>query len=568
MMMRSFTLLITVMLTCCSATAQTRNLSGNADGSGKGLPISRMSADFLYLAAAQAMENGNPSLAINFLKALAKKDPDAVLPRLQLAKLLLQNGHTPEAKAPVQELLSMSDLSPDNRDIVRMLQVQILVLDKKHDQAIQSLQTMLRDKPDNYPVRLMLVRLLTATDRLSDAQRSIADGLKNGRHPQLYHIQAQLYIREGQFDKAEQSLKTLMQLEPDESGPVLMFSQLALRLKKPVKAENLLRHHLLKHPEALGVSNALGRLLVEQKRSKEAIAIYEDIAKRTGGNADVLIALGLLHFQNQNFEQAAVAFRKALKQRKDSRAGFYLAASLESLGQQDKARELYQQIQKDDENFAEAQLRMAAIDLREERIDAALAILHQLIRNKPQMADAYSLLSAALMRKKAYRQLLEETESALSLNNLPVQVLFNRAAAFEGLKQYSEAAGQIKRLFTIEPENIEALNFLGYLYAEQGVQLDEAEKLIRRALKQRPDNGYYLDSLAWVHYQRAEYDKALAVQREAVGLVPNDPVMHEHMGDILWKSGRADDARSNWKEAIRLGHEDSRGIQKKIDKGL
>jgi len=568
MMMRSFTLLIAVLLTCCTATAQTKNLDGNTDSGEKGLPISLMSADFLYLAAVQAMENGNPSLAIDFLKALASKDPDAVLPRLQLVALLLQSGHAAEAKAPVQELLSMPDLSSDNRNTVRMLQVQILVLDDKQDQAIQSLQAILRGTPDNYPARLMLVRLLTAGKRIADAQRSIADGLKNGQHPQLYHIQAQLYIREGQFKKAEQSLKTLMQLEPDESGPVLMSSQLALRLKKPVKAENLLRHHLLKHPEALGVSNALGRLLVEQKRSKEAIAIYEDIAKHTGGNADVLIALGLLHFQNQNFEQAAVAFRKALKQRKDSRAGFYLAASLESLGQQDKARELYQQIQKDDENFAEAQLRMAAMDLREERIDASLAILRQLIRNEPQRADAYSLLSAALMRKKAYRQLLEETESALSLNNLPVQVLFNRAAAFEGLKQYSEAAGQIKRLFTIEPGNIEALNFLGYLYAEQGVQLDEAEKLIRRALKQRPDNGYYLDSLAWVHYQRAEYDKALAVQREAVGLVPNDPVMHEHLGDMLWKSGKTDEARATWKDAIRLGHEDRRSMQNKIDKGL
>jgi len=149
-----------------------------------------------------------------------------------------------------------------------------------------------------------------------------------------------------------------------------------------------------------------------------------------------------------------------------------------------------------------------------------------------------------------------------------VQLLFNRAAAFEGLKQYNEAAGQIKKLFTIEPDNIEALNFLGYLYAEQGVQLDEAEKLIRRALKEHPDNGYYLDSLAWVHYQRAEYDKALAVQREAIGLVPNDPVMREHLGDMLWKSGKLDEARATWKDAIKLGHEDRRSMQNKIDKGL
>jgi len=172
------------------------------------------------------------------------------------------------------------------------------------------------------------------------------------------------------------------------------------------------------------------------------------------------------------------------------------------------------------------------------------------------------------MRKKAYTELLAETEAALSLDDVQVQLLFNRAAAFEGLRQYNEAAGQIKKLFTIEPNNIEALNFLGYLYAEQGVQLDEAEQLIRRALKAQPDNGYYLDSLAWVHYKRAEYDKAVAVQLEAIGHVPDDPVMHEHLGDMLWKSGKQDEARATWKDAIKLGHEDRRSMQNKIDKGL
>jgi len=568
MMMRGFALLMAVMLSCCSATAQTKNTGGKNDASGKSASIALMNTDFLYLAAMHAMEDGNPSLAASFLKVLIGKDPDAVLPRMQLAELFLRAGQAEEARQPVQELLSMPDLSPDRLNAVRMMQVQILVLDGNQDQAIESLQAMLRANPDDYPVRLMLVRLLSAAKRYADAQRSIADGLKNGKHSQLYHIQAQLYIRENKFDKAERSLKTLMRLEPDESGPVLMASQLALRLNKPVKAENLLRHHVLDHPEALGVSNALGRLLVEQNRGNEAIAIYEDIAERTGGNEDVLIALGLLHYQTGDFEQAAIAFRKVLSQGENPRAGFYLAACLESLGQHEKARTLYRDIKNSDENFASAQLRMAAIDLREERLDASLLTLRQLIRNEPKMADAYSLLSAVLMRKKAYRQLLEETEPALSLKDVPVQLLFNRAAAFESQKQYSKAAGQIKKLFTIEPDNIEALNFLGYLYAEQGVQLDEAEQLIRRALKAQPDNGYYLDSLAWVHYKRAEYDKAVAVQREAINHVPDDPVMQEHLGDMLWKSGKTDEARSTWKNAIKLGHEDIRGIQKKVDKGL
>jgi len=567
MMKRSISLLAFFFLTCCAATAQTSR-SGIAPDGAEDIPISRMDVDFLYLAASRAMEDDNAPLAIGFLKAIAEKDAEAVLQRLQLAEILLQNGRAAEAREPVQQLLDMPELSVEDRNSVRMFQVQILILDNKAEQAIHNLQAILYDAPDTYPARLMLIRLLTAGKHYEDAHQAIAEGLQSGEHPQLYHIQAQLFIHEGALDKAEQALNTLIKLEPDESGPALMLSQLALRQGKPVKAENVLRHHLAGHPDALGVSNALGRMLVEQKRGAEAIAVYEDIAERTGGNVDVLTALGLLHYQQGDYDKAADTFRRVLKEHDDPRARFYLAACFESLGQGEKAKDIYQRIKSSDENFAEAQLRMAAMDLRADRTDAALVTLRQLIRSEPKMAGAYTVLSAALMRQKAYKELLSETDPALSLDDVQVQLLFNRAAAFEGLKQYNEAANQIKKLFTLEPDNIEALNFLGYLYAEQGVRLDEAEQLIRRALKERPDNGYYLDSLAWVHYQRAEYDKALTVQRQAIDHVPNDPVMHEHLGDILWKNGQTEQARSTWRDAIKLGHEDSRSMQNKIDKGM
>jgi len=561
-----------IMLTSCMATAQVKDVANGASGKNSGKNhapvISHMSPEFLYLAASQAIEDGNPALAIGFLKAVSDKDEQAVLPRLQLAELLMQSRRFDEAKTYINTLLAMHDLATKQRTKAQMLNVQLLVQSGKQDKAINNLYNMLKSTPTSYPLRLMLVRLLTGEHRLAEAHRAIQDGLKNQQHPQFYHIDAQIYIREGMLKKAEESLKALIKIEPDASGPVLMYSQLVLRQKKPVKSENILRHFLVRHPEALGVSNALGRLLVAQGRSKEATRVYEEIAERTGGDPGVLIALGLLHYQQKAFAKAAADFRKLLSQQKDARATFYLAASLESLGKQKEPRKLYQSIEPGDGNYTDAQLRLAALDLRIDDSDNAIRILHALIRRKPEVGQAYGLLSAALMHKKAYRQLIEETEPALGLANIPTQLLFNRAAAFEGLKQYPQATGQIKQLFNIEPDNIEALNFLGYLYAEQGIHLDEAETLIRRALDKRPDNGYYLDSLAWVHFQRAEYGKALNVQNKAVALVPDDPVMREHLGDILWKNGKTDEARSAWKKAVKLGHDSSRRMQQKISKGM
>ncbi len=557
-----------MMLSSCMATAQVKGHQQHAAASDNSRSISHMDPEFLYLAASQAIESGNPSLAIGFLKALVEQDEQAVLPRLQLAELLLQSGRADEARTYIKDLLSMPDIAAEYRNKVQLLNVRILVRDGKQDMAINKLQDMLRSTPDAYPLRLMLVRLLSREKRFAEAHRSIQDGLKSHLHPQLYHIDAQLYIQQGKLGKAEKSLKSLIKIEPDAVGPVLMYSQLVLRQKKPVKAENLLRHFLVRHPESLSANNALGRLLVDQGRSKEATRVYEEIAERSGGNPDVLIALGLLYFQQQSFAKAATSFRKALKQRKDARAIFYLAASVESLGDKGAARKLYAKLKQGDENFIAAQLRMTALDLLANRNDTAIKTLHNIIRSNPNVSQAYTLLSAALMRKKAYKQLIEETEPALALSKIPTQLLFNRAAAFEGLQQFNQAAGQIKQLFSIDPNNIEALNFLGYLYAEQGIRLNEAEKLIRRALDKRPDNGYYLDSLAWVHFKRSEYAKALIVQRKAVDIVPDDPIMREHLGDILWKSGKTAEARSAWKKAVQLGHDSSHLMQQKIDQGM
>jgi tetratricopeptide (TPR) repeat protein len=359
-----------------------------------------------------------------------------------------------------------------------------------------------------------------------------------------------------------------LRLEPGQPGPVLMYSGLELHQGKQAEAEAVLRKFLKSHPESLSVSNALGRLLVEQKRGKEAIAVYKDIARRTHDDPNVLTALGLLYYQEKDYKHAAGTFRKMLTQGKDKRAAFFLAASLEALGRNDEARKLYQGIKNNDPNFTEAQLRMAVMDLRDGRTDAAIATLRQLIRNHPEMPEAYSLLSVGLLRNKAYQKLLDETAPALSLKRVQVPLLFNRATAFEELKQYNKSADTIKRLFTIDPENAEAMNFLGYLYAEQGIHLDEAERLVRHALKIDPKNGYYLDSLAWVHYKKAEYAKALAVQRRAIKQVPRDAVMLEHLGDILWESGKPKQARATWEQSIKLGNPDRKHVQEKIDKGL
>ena len=97
-----------------------------------------------------------------------------------------------------------------------------------------------------------------------------------------------------------------------------------------------------------------------------------------------------------------------------------------------------------------------------------------------------------------------------------------------------------------------------------GINLDEAEQLIRKALEHKPGDGYITDSLAWVYYKRGQYEKALPLLEQASSLVPDDPVILEHLGDVCAKLGLTEKARQSYRQAIENGHTDKAAIEKKL----
>jgi tetratricopeptide (TPR) repeat protein len=100
------------------------------------------------------------------------------------------------------------------------------------------------------------------------------------------------------------------------------------------------------------------------------------------------------------------------------------------------------------------------------------------------------------------------------------------------------------------------LNYLGYTWAEMGVRLDEAESLIQEALKIEPNDGFYIDSLGWVYYQKGDYNQAVELLERAVEITVDDPTIIEHLADAYEKAGKADRAVSRYREALKKTKED------------
>jgi tetratricopeptide (TPR) repeat protein len=125
-----------------------------------------------------------------------------------------------------------------------------------------------------------------------------------------------------------------------------------------------------------------------------------------------------------------------------------------------------------------------------------------------------------------------------------------RGAMYEREKNYDEAEKAFRTVLEGDPENAGALNYLGYMFADRGIRLEEAQQLISKALDLDPDNGAYQDSLGWVYYRLNKLDQAADQLRLAVDKVGKDPTVHDHLGDVYFKQGKIKEAIQQWETSI------------------
>jgi Flp pilus assembly protein TadD len=132
---------------------------------------------------------------------------------------------------------------------------------------------------------------------------------------------------------------------------------------------------------------------------------------------------------------------------------------------------------------------------------------------------------------------------------------FTLGALYDEAKDRDASMAEMRRAIELNPQNAAALNYLGYTFADMGVQLDEAEDLIRRAIALDPNDGFYVDSLGWVYYQRGEYQKAVEELEHALELAGEDPTISEHLGDAYRQTGRAQEALRVYRDALSRSKE-------------
>jgi tetratricopeptide (TPR) repeat protein len=125
-----------------------------------------------------------------------------------------------------------------------------------------------------------------------------------------------------------------------------------------------------------------------------------------------------------------------------------------------------------------------------------------------------------------------------------------RGVTYDMLDRHSDAEIDLKKALEMEPENATLLNYLGYSYADKGQNLEAAYDMIKRAVEQKPNDAYIVDSMGWVLYRMGRYDEAVEQLELSASLKPYNSVINDHLGDAYWKVGRRLEAKYMWQRAV------------------
>ena len=438
-------------------------------------------------------DRGDMDGAISLLKQAVAQNAD---PRtvVMLAELYDQQKDYADAANTWQQAL---ELTNDNVRVRRKL-AEDLYLAGRYDDALKSFQALAAEDPKNVQLQLQVAELLERKHDYEGARGAIAKAKAINNSTEVRYAEAELMRAQGQIPQAIAAIQSIV---------------------ADTKKDN---YTDAERGERLQMLESLGSLQELAGKTQDAIASYRQIADLDPTLASRVEIQVIGAYENaKDFKGARQEADSALKKFPGDRAvAFEHAQLLSDLGQ----------------------------------ADAAISEVRALPKI-PNAKESDLLITIAQFQDKAKRfedekKTLDAAENVAKTPQEKLQIDFVRGAMYEREKNFDAAEREFRTVLATDPNNANALNYLGYMFADRGVKLEEAQELITKALNIDPDSGAYLDSLGWVHFHQNRLDQAADELKQALDRIGKDPTVHEHLGDVYFAQGKFRDAIQQWEASV------------------
>lgn len=550
----------------------------------------------LYERALILLEAGKTERAESELRRIVTVDPSFYDARKLLGRVLLDRsrGNRERVEEALGHLQAAFEMDGDDLGIGLTIS-QILVSFGRTTDAERVLTTLLERYPDNRTVNYQYALLLTKLGRGDESRKYLERVIEvDPTYGAAVFQLVDIYQQAKEWEAAAAVLEPMIEAEPLNLDLQRQQAYFLMRAGRTEEARDRFTEILKADPKDDRVRFFLAESLSDLEELEEAEKIYRSLLEKSPNDVDLLVSFGLNLLAQRDYDEAAKTFQTLLAQNGlpgsvRNMAETQLAAIDHHRGNYDKALErVLGVLQKSVQLNTQAMNIALDVYRRRKEWAPAIALIEKSLaeyRGDPyltarqveflvragQGAKAAEIAKTqvatgrrgALAIAEAYMQVEKYEEGIQILEKLQAEspddadLLFQLGATYERANRIADAEKAFLRILERTPKHAPSLNYLGYMWADRNVNLDRAAGMLVEAVAQEPRNGAYLDSLGWVYYRQGKFDLAEKYLSEAAQLMPRDPTIQEHLGDLYAKTGAWQRALERYRVALDLGPDET-----------
>jgi len=516
-------------------------------------------ANLLYMQGREKELDGKYEEAAKLMEQALKSDPENPFISHQLSEIYLHLSNLERAESLSKKAV---DKEPKNIEY-RATLGGIYASSRKYAEAKEQYAKILELDPQNQKAPLLLGILEAENGQMEEGVKILSKSIdENAENVMALFYRAKIYLEMDQVPKAKADLDRCLTLRP---GFVEAGSALGLLQEKLGDTDEAIKTY--GRIQGSGrFKKRLAQLYLQKNEYEKALSELLEYERVEPDDYTARVKIALIYFELKKYDLALERFRAILKEQPEAdNIRFYVGAIYEDMKEYGKALVEFRKVSKDSTFFKESMLHVGFIYKEQGKLKEGMEFAKKLLKKANDVPEFYDMYASFFEAKKDYGKALSIVADGLEKFPTDEKLLYFQGALFDKMGDRKRSVESMKKILTANGNNAHALNFLGYTYTEMNENLDEAEKLIRKATELRPNDGYIEDSLGWVLFKRGKIDEAMEHLAKAVKLQPEEAVIYEHLGDIYVSKKQVDKALENYKKSYSLIDRKDAELTKKLE---
>ncbi len=514
-------------------------------------------ADYHYSLGELLSLNKDPKGAIQEFQRTLIYNPKATIVLLRLSAEHLKLGQLNEAIEYAEDAIEQDPKFEEGYLLLGGLYTSLRMYQKATNQYLKLLEI----NPQHLEAYLHMGALFAEQQEYKKAESIFLKIAKDPNNPQPhlpYYYLGRIYSEQIEqsksfITKAKKAYQESLRLKANDENSMLALISLheeGGNLQKALQLAHSFQERFGPRPL---IAKYLSMVYLEQEVHDKAIVQLRYLEAFDPSDLKIKLQLALILTKQQRFREAIDTFQRILKIAPQSdKAQFYLGAIYEELGDTSSSIKHFSQIHAISSYYADAVIHMTSLYAKRQDLDQALEVIKKALSLRQDHPQLYIFYASLLSDKKNYKAAIHTLSEAQARFPNNTQVLFFLGTIFDQTGQLNLTIAHMKKVLEMDGNHARALNYLAYTYAEQNGPLEEAEKLVRRALKLQPNDAYILDTMGWVLFKKGEIAKAIHFLETAHAARPLESTVAEHLGDAYSKFKLFKKAKQMYKLAAEV----------------